>query len=514
MSTNCKIHRINICRLILLLACFVLFPCLANAGESPAAVQDITIDGYAHSTPFPHFWEQMFGSGRAILSLRESYRRDMRDVKAITDFKYVRFHAILDDEVGVYSEDAEGKPVYNFSYVDQIYDGLIEQGVRPVVELDFMPRRLAVDRESRYKDFWDRPNVSPPKDETKWENLVRAFVGHLVERYGIEEVSQWWFEIWNEPNTSSWQGLPRQASYFELYDYAAHALKSISPRLRVGGPATAYGVWISDLTAHTAQNNVPLDFVSGHVYGGDNPNKVFGPERSSTPSQNDMVCAATRSMKNAIVHSANPDLPLLVTEFNAGFEDEHSYDSLYMGPFLAHTISQCDGLTEVMSYWTFSDVFDEKGPVHEPFHGGYGLIAAGGIFKPAYVAFELLHRLGNVRIENDAPDLIVTRREDGAWIIAAWNLVDPGTQGPAKDMVLHLRNMHLSDAAQVCWLDENHSNALMAYRKMGSPQYPTATQIKTLREAARLNAPDTIKIQNGVLRLHVLENGLALVILK
>ena len=507
-------QRSSLGRLVVLLMCCTLSIRLASASESSIESEDVIIDGSARTTPFPHFWEQMFGSGRAILSLRESYRRDMRDVKAVTSFRYVRFHGILNDEIGIYSEDGDGKPVYNFSYVDQIYDGLLEEGVRPVVELDFMPRQLAANPDSRYEDFWDGPNVSPPKDETKWEDMLRALAVHLIDRYGIDEVSQWWFEVWNEPNTSSWKGSPKQASYFELYDHAARALKSVSSRLRVGGPATAYGAWIPDLIAHTTQYNIPIDFVSGHVYGGDNPDKILGPSRRSTPSQDDMVCAATGAMKDKITHSTNPHLPLLVTEFNAGFEDEHSYDSLYMGPFLARTISQCDGLAMMMSYWTFSDVFDEKGPVREPFHGGYGLIAAGGIFKPAYVAFDLLHRLGNIRLENTAPDLLVTRRDDGALVIAAWNIVDPGTHGTAKDISLHLRNMRSSSTAQIYWLDALHSNALAAYQKMGSPQYPTSAQVELLRKSARLGAPDAVRIRDGILRLHLLENGLALLILK
>jgi xylan 1,4-beta-xylosidase len=506
-------QRSRVSRQIAMLACFAFSFCSAHAGQAQAASQEITVDGSAHTTPFPHFWEQMFGSGRAILSLREAYRRDMRDVKAVTSFHYVRFHAILDDEVGVYNEDHAGNAVYNFSYVDQIYDGLLEQGVRPVVELDFMPRQLSVNPTSRYGDFWDGPNVYPPKDEGKWESLVRAFASHLVDRYGVDEVSQWWFEVWNEPNISTWRGSPKQATYFNLYDHAARAIKSVSSRLRVGGPATAYGAWITDLIAHANQENIPLDFITGHVYGGDSPKKVFGAETSSTPSQDDMVCAATRKMKDEITHSAKPQLPLMVTEFNAGFEEEHSYDSLYMGPFLARTISQCDGLAMMMSYWTFSDVFDEQGPVREPFHNGYGLIAAGGIFKPAYIAFELLHQLGDVRIENPSPDLLVTRKKDDTVVIAAWNLVDPGTHGAATEIVLHLRNLHTPGFAHVYRLDALHSNTLVAYQRMGSPQYPTTVQIKALRDSATLSPPDIIKIQNKTLRLHLLENELALVIL-
>src|SRR5580704_19317745 len=170
--------------------------------------QTIIIDAAAPSHPFPHYWEQMFGSGRAILSLRDSYRRDLRDVKSATDFKYVRFHAIFHDEVGVYGEDSSGAPIYNFSYVDQIYDVLLQSGVRPFIELSFMPRKLAA--QVIYNPFWYQPIVSPPASYEKWGELISHFARHLIERYGIDEVSQWYFEVWNEPNIDFWAGDPKE----------------------------------------------------------------------------------------------------------------------------------------------------------------------------------------------------------------------------------------------------------------------------------------------------------------
>ena len=159
--------------------------------------ETIEIDASAPSHPFPHFWEQMFGSGRAILSLRESYRTDLRETKRITDFEYVRFHAIFHDEVGVYDEDADGHPIYNFSYVDQIYDGLLANGVKPFVELSFMPKKLASNPNALHA-FWYKQNVAPPKDWAKWDALMEQFARHLVDRYGEEEVAKWYFEVWNE----------------------------------------------------------------------------------------------------------------------------------------------------------------------------------------------------------------------------------------------------------------------------------------------------------------------------
>src|SRR5216684_6826763 len=210
--------------------------------QSVASSQTIEIDPAAASHPFPHFWEKMFGSGRAILSLRESYRHDLRETKRITAFEYVRFHAIFHDEAGLYDEDKDGKPIYNFSYVDQIYDGLLENHVRPFVELSFTPRKLAA--QPVVHSFWYKPIVSPPKDWDKWDDLISHFAQHLVDRYGIEEVSQWYFEVWNEPNIDFWAGDPKEETYYQLYDATARTLKRVNQRLRVGGPATAQAAWV------------------------------------------------------------------------------------------------------------------------------------------------------------------------------------------------------------------------------------------------------------------------------
>src|ERR1035438_219878 len=174
----------------------------------------------------------MFGSGRAVLSLRESYRNDLRTVKQATNFEYVRFHAIFHDEVGLYDEDAQGHAIYNYSYVDQIYDGLLANGVRPFVELSFMPKKLAA--KDVLHAFWYKQNISPPKDYAKWDDMIVQLTRHLVQRYGIKEVSQWYFEVWNEPNLDFWAGDPKQATYFELYDHTARDIKSFDPGLSVG----------------------------------------------------------------------------------------------------------------------------------------------------------------------------------------------------------------------------------------------------------------------------------------
>jgi xylan 1,4-beta-xylosidase len=481
------------------------------APQSSSTSETIIIDPSAPAHPFPHYWEQMFGSGRAILSLRESYRRDLREVKRATDFKYVRFHAILHDEVGVYDEDGSGKPIYNFSYVDQIYDGLLENGVRPFVELSFMPRKLAA--EQTLHPFWYKPIVSPPKDWNKWGDLVSHFAQHLVNRYGVNEVSQWYFEVWNEPNIDFWAGDPKEQTYYQLYDVAARAIKSVSPQLRVGGPATAQAAWVDRFIRHCSESHVPVDFVSTHVYGNDSAKDVFGTDETIPRTQ--MVCRAVQKVHDQVAESSLPKLPIIWSEYNASYKNEPEVtDAVFMGPWLADTIRQCDGLVDILSYWTFSDVFEEQGVVKQPFYGGYGLIAEDGLLKPAFNAFALLHRLGTERLENDSNSALVTRRGDGRLEIAVWNLFLPEGAGRSMTLTLVLKGSHTTQRALVYRLDSAHGSPLSAYRAMGSPVSPTSQQITELRRAAELPSPESRSLARGQLTLELPAQGFALIELR
>jgi xylan 1,4-beta-xylosidase len=493
--------------------CLVILPSLLPAAPLHAQAQGdevVVVDGKAPGHAFPHFWEQMFGSGRAILSLRESYRSDLHDVKQITGFQYVRFHAIFHDEVGVYDEDAQGNPVYNFSYVDQIYDGLLANKVRPFVELSFMPKKLAA-RDALHA-FWYKQNVSPPKDYAKWDSLITAFTEHLVDRYGMAEVSQWYFEVWNEPNLDFWVGDPKQSTYWELYDHTARAVKAVSARLRVGGPATAQAAWADAFIKHCVDGNVPVDFVSSHVYGNDKAEDVFGTQENIPRDQ--MVCRAVKKVHEQIQASARPQLPLIWSEFNASYMNEPDVtDAAYMGPWLADTIRQCDGLVDMMSYWTLGDVFEEQGVVKQPFYGGFGLLAEDGIPKPAFAAFAVLHELGDERLPSNSDSTLVTRRKDGSLVLAVWNYAPPGAAGSPKTMTLRFQGISAHHAS-ISRVDGGHGDVHALYEKMGSPRYPTQAQITALRQAAQLQTSESRNLRNGELTLTLPSYGLAVVKLK
>jgi xylan 1,4-beta-xylosidase len=477
--------------------------------QSAASSQTIEIDAAAPSHLFPHFWEKMFGSGRAILSLRESYRHDLRETKRITGFEYVRFHAIFHDEVGLYDEDKDGHPIYNYSYVDQIYDGLLENHVRPFIEISFMPKKLAFDPNALHP-FWYKQNVSPPKDWNKWEQLIENFTRHLVARYGEDEVAQWYFEIWNEPNIDFWAGNPKETTYYELYDRAARAIKRVSPRLRVGGPATAQAAWVDRFLAHCKEKNVPVDFASTHVYGNDRAEDVFGTHESIPRTQ--MVCRAVKKVHDQIAASPYPNTPLIWSEFNASYMNEPAVtDTAFMGPWMADTIRQCDGLANVMSYWTFSDVFEEQGVVQTPFYGGFGLLAERSIPKAAFNDFTLLHKLGDTRLDVNSDSALVTRRKDGSLAIAVWNLFLPEEAGSPKTVTLHFKGLRDAHSARITIVDKEHGSPLSAWEKMGRPASPTLSQMEALRKAAALPAAQSRSLKSGSLTLTLQPHALALV---
>jgi len=503
---------------------------LAASAQTPA-VERIAVDARGPSTPFPHFWEETFGSGRAILSLRESYRNDLRSVKQITNFDSVRFHGILMDEVGLYDPDrktqnpglaaqaANDASVYNFSYIDQIYDGLLANGVRPFVELSFMPKKMASDPNALHA-FWYKQNVSPPKDYKLWDAMITAFGQHLVERYGIEEVSRWSFEVWNEPNLDFWAGNPKQPTYFELYDHTARALKAANPRIRVGGPSTAQAGWVGEFLAHCKKNGVPVDFASTHVYANDTAPDVF--HTQEVIPRDKMVCRAVRKVHDEIAASPFPAVPLYFSEYNASYANEPDVtDSVYMGPWLATTISQCDGLVQSMSYWSFSDVFEEQGVVRTPFYGGFGLLAEDSIPKPAFNVFALLHQLGDRRLKVDSDSALATKTSDGGVVVALWNYAPPvGTGaaytpepekvGPDKTMEITFAGVD-TGTVTLYRVDSTHGNVVRAFDAMGRPATPTREQIVELRKAGAAAPPEHARLVHGTLTVTIPAHGLMLV---
>jgi xylan 1,4-beta-xylosidase len=467
---------------------------LTLSGQTLPVAETISIDAAAPTHPFPHFWEQVFGSGRANLSLRDDYRKDLRSVRDITGLQYIRFHAILDDENGVYDEDAQGKPIYNFSYVDQIYDGLLENHVKPFVEISFMPRKLALNLKPH--PFWYKPLPSPPRDPAKWSALIQAFAKHLLDRYGKAEVDSWYFEVWNEPNIDFWDGNPQQQTYFALYDVTAKALKAVDSGVRVGGPATAQAAWVDAFIAHCTAEHVPFDFVSTHVYGNDTSQDVFG--TSEKIARRDMVARSEKKVFDQVKASAAPNTPIIWSEYNATYMNQPEVtDSAFMGPWMANHIRESVGLVSMISYWCFSDVFEEQGVVKTPFYGGYGLMAERDIPKASFRAFELLHTLGDTRIEVNSENALATKTEDGHIVIALWNYAEPGENVPPRSFSIHLSGVK-AGKARIRMVAPGSGSPLEAWKAMGSPALPTHDQIVALRKASELAPAQSVPLSRPI----------------
>src|SRR6266540_2951556 len=440
------------------------------------------------------FFREVVGAGRAAEGLRADWQKDLALVHHECGFKYVRFHGLLQDELGVYSEDRQGRPVYNFQYVDALYDAILNIGMKPFVELSFMPQALA----SGAKDvFWWKGNITQPKDYDKWQQLIKALVQHWTSRYGAKEVKQWYFEVWNEPNLDIfWSG--DQAEYFKLYEATAKAIKSVSPDYRVGGPASAGHAWTSETIGFAAKNRVALDFISTHDYGVKGIGFDEGGQKLQLITDPDAIIGGVRAVRAQIAASPIPKLPLHYTEWSTSYSPRDPvHDSYISAPYILSKLKGTEGYADSMSYWTFTDIFEENGPVPSPFHGGFGLLNFQGLRKPAFYAYQFLHKLGAEELQSNDEESWACRSANGAQILF-WNFTPPITKEsdqkffkrdlPAKAVgTVHVSITGLPRATyqlNLFSVGYQVNDVYADYLKMGSP--PTLTR-EQVRELAKKN---------------------------
>ena len=390
------------------------------------------------------FYSEVVGAGRAAEGLRADWQRDLKIVHQECGFKYIRFHGLLHDEMGIYGEDKNGEPVYSFQYVDQLYDSILSIGMKPFVEFAFMPDKL---KSSDKTIFWWKGNISPPNDYAKWRKLIRALVEHWTARYGENEVKQWYFEVWNEPNLNFFF-TGTQADYFKLYEATAKAVKSVSPDYRVGGPATAGRAWVAETIDFAAKNKVPLDFITTHDYGvkgiGLDENGV---QKLFLDTDADAIIGGVKEVNQKIKSSAMPKLPLHYTEWSASYSPRDPvHDSYISAPYILSKLKGSEGFIDSMSYWTFTDIFEESGTVPNPFHGGFGMINFQGLRKPSFYAYQFLNRLGDDELTSNDAASWVTKNKNGAQILF-WNYAPPITK--ESDQVFYKKDFPAKNSGKV-----------------------------------------------------------------
>ncbi|GAA4984418.1 xylan 1,4-beta-xylosidase [Nonomuraea thailandensis] len=484
------------------------------------------IDGeLREETALPHVWSRCIGAGRANEALRADWQRQFAEVAAATGVEYLRFHGVFHDDMFVYRDGYGGgfgpdtplpSPVYTFSYVDKVFDFLLDLGVRPFVELGFMPRALATRTETV---FWWGAHCSPPNDMARWVELVTRTVEHWIDRYGSDEVRQWRFEVWNEPNLVPYFWTGTKTEYFQLYEHTVRAIKAIDPALKVGGPATSVfvpddryrgetedrsaalataaatdvdaldwrPVWIEDFIAWCAERALPIDFVSAHLYPTDFAYGADG-EAVHITRYADATYDDLTLLRKLVRNSPYPEAEIHITEWSTS---PSARDFIHDTPFAATSITRsylkCAALADSISYWTFTDVFEEGGAGIGPFHGGFGLVNEGGIHKPTFHAFTMLGRLGD-RLLLSTPDGVVTRDsrtsavsavffnypEDMAMKGVAARGSYPAARalaevGPGRRVRHSIGGLRPGGTFLVEILDWEHGNAAEAWYRLGSP---------------------------------------------
>lgn len=391
--------------ILAMVAAMALSPALAQ--EPPRRlVADMTkVDG-----PRDMAWQDCVGSGHAGLLLRSANQQQLRLVHRETGFNYIRFHGIFADDTDVYHE-VDGKPVYDFSKTDAVYDVILKSGMRPLVEVGFMPGPLASDTKTIF--YW-KGNGNPPKDWDKWSGLITAFARHLERRFGAAEVRKWRFEIWNEPNLDGFWKDGNQEAYFKLYDVTANAIKGVDPALKVGGPATAGAAWVPEFLAHAKTAGVPVDFVTTHTYG------VAGGFLDEKGEGDNKLVADPGSISNDVwnvrkqIQADWPGLPLYITEWSTSYNPRDPiHDDYLSAAFILDKLKKTEGGAQSMSYWTYTDLFEEAGPPPSSFHGGFGLLNREGIRKAAFFAYKYLNELGPTALAGSDTRSLLTRSKKG-----------------------------------------------------------------------------------------------------
>lgn len=442
-----------------------------------------------------HFWEHSVGSSHASMALRADWQKQLARCRRELGFRHVRFHGLLSDDMGTLVNQNDSL-VYSFFNADQVCDFLLSIGMKPFMELSFMPEAISSGGDTV---FHYKGNINPPKNYAAWATLIQKLISHWMQRYGIAELQQWFFEVWNEPNLDAfWKG--SQADYFKLYRYTAKAIKKVNKNLKVGGPATANNEWITGFVNYCTQNKVPVDFISTHHY----PTDAFGSPGDDTLTQ---LSKSKRSVlkKEAIkVKKQAKGKPVYYTEWSSSsnpFDELH--DQPYAAAFIIKTIMEANGILQGYSYWTFSDIFEENYFSSKAFHGGFGLLNIYGIPKPAYRAYQLLHRMGNegLRIvgKHDTVDIWVVRKEKMLHIlITNWAL--PRHPIKTELVKLELNNIGKIKTAFVERIDNTHANAYSAWTKMGKPESLSPSQVAELEIASSLNMEPfgTVNKKDGI----------------
>jgi len=476
----------------------------------------------AKGIPLEHYWSKCVSAGRANEGLRASWLEQLDMVHKACGFEYVRFHGLFHDDMFVFNYDKDSNVVYNWQYVDDVYDRILAIGVKPFVEFSFFPKEMS----AAATCFWWGGHGTPPSNYDKWQQMVEAFLKHCVQRYGIDEVRTWYFEVWNEPNLSGfWKGTMEQ--YFQLYKVTATTVKSVDNKFKVGGPSTSSyhpnegvyeelskrkeiksedfdtiqckGPWIEAFLAYCEKENLPVDFVSSHpyptTYPFDDQKNYFEMSRPVNSLKMDLTW-----LNKVIKKSKFKNVEIQLTEWSSSPSNrDHTHDYLQAATYIVKANLDCIGLANSLSYWIFTDIEEEGGAGVSVFHGGWGLVNFQGIAKPAFHAYRFLNELGNIVILKEDGLILTKHSQTGIITGLTYNYpaevieaapISKGSRdkaektlntGSSKQIKLNLTGLKPNSKFEIEIVDKDNAFALKSWQAMGSPEPPTREQTTELK---------------------------------
>lgn len=431
------------------------------------------------------------------LALHKEYLDQLDLVQKEIGFSFIRGHGLFTDDMAIYreykTENGDTAVEYCFTYLDRVMDSYLERGIKPFLELGFMPKALASGEQTVF--YW-KGNVTPPKDYQRWTDLVVATLSHLCDRYGRSEVVTWPVEVWNEPNLSVFWKDADMEEYFKLFEHSFRAIKAFDSRFCVGGPAVCAvneKEWLRRFLEFCGEKAIRPDFVTRHHYTAgirEHVGHYCYPDMEDPETGRESL-RSSREIVDAFPAFAG--LPIHVTEFNTSYVPNNPvHDTNLNAAYLAHQLSWLGDVNDSYSYWTFGDVFEEQGVPFTPFHGGFGLVANGCIPKPTFWTFAFYKKLTGKCVYK-GENAIVTRMEDGSYRGVAWNHT---TKRSALSLELAFSFTSVPSTlsgdgkdAPLCLLtktvDEACCNPLKVWHDLGEPSSLTREQRDVLIESSR-----------------------------
>lgn len=478
------------------------------SGFKAQAKRLVTLDVTAATKPIDRFFDVSIGADYPGTTIRDANLAQLRTTVDELGFRYIRFHDIFHDTLGTVKK-VDDKIVYDWTKIDYLYDSFLKMGLKPFVELGFTPDALKTSDQTIF--YW-KGNTSHPRLDM-WEHLIDAFARHLIDRYGLAEVQSWYFEVWNEPNLDGFWQYADQEAYFALYGVTARTLKAIDPKLRVGGPSTAGAAWVPELLAFAKATNTPVDFITTHTYGVDygylDEEGKMDLQLSKNP---EAIIYDVKKVRAEIEASHLPGLPLFFTEWSTSYNPRDlSHDSYVAAPYIISKLRAVQGVAQGMSYWVYSDLFEEPGPPNKPFHGGFGLMTREGVRKASWFAYKYLNALKGHEIPST--DAQVWAAKDGDDInILVWDFQLPDQKSksngtffsklvatkPSETIKLNITGLAPgSYKTAVYRTGFERNDAYSAYIKMGAPETLTPDQLDEL-QALTLDKPEKTSLSGAI----------------